>query len=205
MIRIAEIIADLPRHSLFHYISNGALTSAFFEKAEATVNDGYVYIVLTKSGSPASELIGVFTSKRYNHVSISFDPELHTMISYNGGEKVVPPGLNHERLKQLNENAAPSIIVYRLAATVQQKKTMIDTVREINGEGSAYNLLGLVFKYSHKPNIMFCSQFVYTLLIKSGTNYFEKEAAHVKPTDFVELDYYRKLEFAYEITFGETY
>jgi len=78
-------------------------------------------------------------------------------------------------------------------------------IAEIIADLPRHNLLGLVFKYSHKPNIMFCSQFVYTLLIKSGTNYFEKMAAHVKPTDFVELDYYRKLEFAYEITFGETY
>jgi len=29
-------------------------------------------------------------------------------------------------------------------------------------------------------------------------------AAHVKPTDFVELDYYRKLEFAYEINFNKS-
>lgn len=30
-------------------------------------------------------------------------------------------------------------------------------------------------------------------------SYFDKNAAYVKSTDFVELDYYRKLEFAYEI------
>lgn len=50
---------------------------------------------------------------------------------------------------------------------------------------------------------MFCSQFVYTMLELSGLNYFEKDAAHVTPTDFIELDYYRKLEFVMEITFHE--
>ena len=37
----------------------------------------------------------------------------------------------------------------------------------------------------------------------SGMNYFEKDAAHVTPADFVELDYYRKLEFVTEITLHE--
>lgn len=42
---------------------------------------------------------------------------------------------------------------------------------------------------------MFCSQFTYTMLEIAGLNYFEQKAAHVRPTDFIELDYYRKLQF----------
>ena len=42
---------------------------------------------------------------------------------------------------------------------------------------------------------MFCSQFVYTMLELAGLNYFEKDAARVIPADFIELDYYRNLEF----------
>jgi len=75
------------------------------------------------------------------------------------------------------------------------EKNMLDKVQEINNEGSAYNLIGLVFKFSRKPNIMFCSQFTYTMLEIAGLNYFEQKAAHVRPTDFIELDYYRKLQF----------
>ena len=56
---------------------------------------------------------------------------------------------------------------------------MLDKIREINNEGSAYNLLGLVLKVTPQPNIMFCSQFVYTILELAGLNYFEKDAAHV--------------------------
>ena len=67
---------------------------------------------------------------------------------------------------------------------------MIQKVEKINDEGSAYNLLGLIFKRSRKPNIMFCSQFVYTML---------KQAAQVTPSDFIELDYGRKLEFVRRI------
>jgi len=42
---------------------------------------------------------------------------------------------------------------------------------------------------------MFCSQFVYTMLKVAGLEYFDKQPEKVKPTDFVELDYERKLEF----------
>ncbi|MCK9170679.1 MAG: hypothetical protein M0P01_09715 [Treponema sp.] len=124
---------------------------------------------------------------------------METIVSYNGGEKVNPPGLNYEMLKYFNKKPDSSVIVYKLQASVEQKQKMIDKIREINKEGSAYNLIGLVFKYSWKPNIMFCSQFVYAMLQYEGLAYFTKQAAYVKPTDLIELDYYRKLEFAYEI------
>lgn len=80
---------------------------------------------------------------------------------------------------------------------------ILNKVHEINDEGSAYNLLGLLFKTSYQPNIMFCSQFTYSMLEIAGLNYFEKAATHVQPADFVELDYYRNLEFIAEITFDK--
>lgn len=50
---------------------------------------------------------------------------------------------------------------------------------------------------------MFCSQFVYHILEISNSNYFNMDQTKVKPTDFVEKDYYRKLEYCYEIKFNE--
>ncbi len=196
---IQEIIHDLPRHSSFAYINNGTLTENYFKEATDALHDGYIYLVITKSKSASSEVIGLFTNKQYNHVSLSFDRELHTIISYNGGEKIAPPGLNPEVIEQLTKREGASIIVYRLLATYEQKQAMLDKIREINNEGSAYNLLGLVLKVTPQPNIMFCSQFVYTILELAGLNYFEKDAAHVTPTDFIELDYYRNLDFVCRI------
>lgn len=163
----------------------------------------YLYLVITKSKSPSSEVIGLFTNRAYNHVSISFDRELQTIISYNGGDKLEPPGLNSEILKGLTRRNGSTVLLYRLPATPAQKKIILDKVYEINREGSAYNLLGLLFKASYQPNIMFCSQFTYTILELAGLNYFEKAATHVQPTDFIELDYYRKLEYVTEITFDK--
>lgn len=167
------------------------------------LNNGYLYLVITKSKSPSSEVIGLFTNRAYNHVSISFDRELQTIISYNGGDKLEPPGLNSEILKGLTRRNGSTVLLYRLPATPAQKKIILDKVYEINSEGSAYNLLGLLFKASYQPNIMFCSQFTYTMLELAGLNYFEKAATHVQPTDFIELDYYRKLEYVTEITFDK--
>lgn len=198
--QLRGIIQNLPQHHSFSYVNNGSLTREYFEKAQSSLNDGYLYLVLTRSQSAASEVIGLFTKKQYNHISLSFDRELLTVISYNGGERVEPPGLNPELIKSLAGRAGASVMVYRLPASYEQKRMILDKVYEINTEGSAYNLLGLLFKFSYQPNIMFCSQFVYSMLEMSGMNYFEKDAAHVTPTDFVELDYYRKLEFVTEIT-----
>lgn len=201
--QISGIIRDLPQHHVFSYVNKGSLTREYFEKAQGSLKDGYLYLILTMSRSAASEVIGLFTKKQYNHVSLSFDLNLYTIISYNGGEKVEPPGLNPELVKNLAGREGASVIVYRIPASYEQKRKILDKVYEINQEGSAYNLMGLLFKFSYQPNIMFCSQFVYTMLEVAGLNYFEKDAAHVTPADFVELDYCRKLEFVRMITLNK--
>ena len=199
---LEELLSDLPRHNSFHYINNGTLTQEYFEAAYQTLADLHIYIVISNTGSAASELISVFTHKQYNHASLSFDADLKTIISYNGGEKVYPPGLNYETIEFFNKKEDASIIVYSLTVTEEQKRLLIDKIKEINTEGSAYNILGLIFKYSYRANIMFCSQFVYKMLKLAGAQYFEKAEGKVTPTDLVELDYHRKLQYAYEIKFN---
>jgi len=200
---LVEVISDLPRHSSFEYINNGSLTDEYFAQAVDSLCDPYIYIIISNTGSAASDIISVFTKKQFNHASLSFDHDLKTVVSYNGGERVYPPGLNHEMIEFFSKKSDASIIVYKLPCTRAQKEDLLEKVREINELGSAYNILGLVTKYSHKPNIMFCSQFVYQILKHVGLSYFEADAAMVQPTDLVELDYYRKLEFAYEIELGK--
>jgi Orthopoxvirus protein of unknown function (DUF830). len=185
--------------SSFRYVSNETLTDEYFIAASNSLDDEHIYIVLTDSGSPASELISVFTKKQFNHASLSFDKDLQTIVSYNGGQNVYLPGLNPEMIECFNKKADSAILIYRLKASIEQKQKMIEKIQEINQEGSAYNLLGLVFKYSFKPNIMFCSQFVYQMLKHAGLVYFDKRNTEVRPTDLIELDYYRKLEFVYEV------
>lgn len=200
---LSEIAKDIPRHSYSKYLNKNTLTSEFFEECEKSLEDEHLYIVISSTGSPASELISVFTQKIFNHVSLSFDSELKTIISYNGGENVYPPGLNKEQLESFHKKHDASIMVYRIAAPKNKKKLVIEKIKEINEKGSAYNLVGLITKVSFRPNIMFCSQFVYSILKIAGLEYFSSTATNVKPTDLVEKDYYRKLDFCYEIKFNE--
>jgi len=88
-----------------------------------------------------------------------------------------------------------------LEVTRAQKQAIIDKVSNINSEGSSYNLIGLIFNKSMKPNIMFCSQFIYTVLKDSGAAYFAAGKQPLKPSDFIELDYRRNLKFCFEVAY----
>jgi hypothetical protein len=198
---LKSLAHDMTRHDSYHYVNSKSLTDEYFQLARASFDDLNIYIIISKTGSPASEFISVFTRKQYNHASISFDKKLQTTISYNGGEKVYPPGLNMELLEFFRKSPESKIMVYSLPCTAEQKKKMLDRIAKINKEGSAYNILGLLNNRQHKPNIMYCTQFVYSMLDDVGLAYFEKKGTKISPTDLVELDYYRKLKFELEITF----
>ena len=198
---LKTILADLPRHSSVRYINHGTLTDDYFAAATATLADEHLYLAVSNTGSAASEMISVVTRKQFNHVSLAFDRDLATIISYNGGDNVYPPGMNAETLEFFHQKQGASLLVYSLPVTRAQKQFVIDKIAEINREGSAYNMVGLVSKHSAKPNILFCSQFVYKMLKLAGVAYFDKRDGEVKPTDFIEQDYYKKLAFAYELKF----
>lgn len=186
---------------LLPVLQPGQPVFGLFAQATAALSDGYIYLALTHSNSPAGEVIGLFTGRAYNHISLAFDRALKTLVSYNGGEGGEAPGLNPETLKGLAERKGASVRVYRLAATRHQKQIMLKRLRKINQEGSAYNLLGLLFPMSCQPNIMFCSQFVYAMLRLAGLHYFRKNPLQVRPTDFVEWDRRGRLAFVAEFTF----
>lgn len=94
---------DIPRHSYTKYLNKNTLTDAFFAECQRSLADEHLYIVISSTGSPASELISVFTQKVYNHVSLSFDRDLKTIVSYNGGEKVSPPGLEPRTVSTISQ------------------------------------------------------------------------------------------------------
>jgi hypothetical protein len=181
---IYAMLRELPRHNSFKYITQGSLPAGYFEAAYRSLEDPHIYIVLSDTGSPAGRLFGLFTGAAYNHVSLSFDGALNTLVSYNGGNGVSGPGLNREALEDLNRKPGASLVLFRLRVKPGQKRVLIGRVAAINREGSSYNLLGLVTKTSRLPNIMFCSQFVYTLLEEAGAAYFNKNRGAVRPMDF---------------------
>jgi len=202
IINITDVAMDLPRHRIYTYCNKNSLNEAYFNKCNESMNDPYIYLILSDTGSSASNLIKLVTGKNYNHISLSFDDQLQTIVSYNGGENIFPPGLNEEMIEFFNKKEDASIYVYKLLVTRNQKEKMIDYIKAINENGSAYNIVGLLTKTSRRKNIMFCSQFVYKVLDVAGARYFDKVDTYVKPTDFVELDYQRFLKFERRIRFN---
>jgi hypothetical protein len=182
---IGALIASLPRHNSFRYITCRSLGDEYFTAAHDALEDPHVYIVLSNTGSPAGRVIGFFTGAAYTHVSLAFDSSLKTLVSYNGGGKISSPGLNRETPADLTRNPGASLAVLRLKTTAAQKQALVNRVAAINREGSSYNLLGLLTKKSALPNIMFCSQFVYTLLDDAGAAYFSGKNGRVRPMDFL--------------------
>jgi hypothetical protein len=200
---VGTLAEDFIRHDSFHYVNADALSESWFMAAYRTVDDPAVYIVLSDTGSPASRIISLFTKSQYNHVSIAFDDELKTLVSYNGGNGIHNPGLNPENIKVLNQKSNASIAVYRLEASATQKIAIIEEVARINREGSSYHLLGLITKQSYQPNIMFCSQFVYAILGDAGLDYFEMDGLRVKPMDFIAKNNAGTAVFMYETQLNE--
>jgi hypothetical protein len=196
---IGELARDFPKHDSFRYVAHDTIPESWFEAAENTLDDPSLYIVLSDTGSPASRIIGSFTRAAYNHVSLAFDRNLETLVSYNGGGGVYNPGLNREDIAELYRRPGSSLAVFTLQASAAQKASIIQRIGEINRQGSSYNLLGLVLKRSFRENIMFCSQFVYTMLEHGELQYFDKKNEKVKPMDFIELDECRSLGFLYAL------
>lgn len=196
---VAKVIWNLPHHNNLVYQNKNTLSKEFFKKAESTLESGYIYIVLSSTGSPAANLISTFTGQEYAHTSISFDEKLETVVSYNGGNGIAAPGMNWEAVDFFYQKEDASYMVYRLQADKEQKKQILNKVKEINEQGSSYNVLGLFLPFKIRENIMYCSQFVYSLLIFADLDYFQVDPCKVQPIDFIRLDQNRNLEFCEKI------
>lgn len=196
---ITEIANNIKSHNSFSYQNRKVLNDEYYKKALKNINDESIYLILSNTQTATSKFISIFTKKRFNHISLSFDYNLYTLVSYNGGNNRNPPGLNLEFKNDLVGEDCSSALVYKLRITQKQKMQMLNKVIDIDKVGSSYNLLGLIHNKSIKPNIMYCSQFVYKMLKESGIEYFSIGNNKIKPSDFIEFDYFRNLEFCYEL------
>lgn len=200
---IMYLIKDIPRHGYLNYTNYMSLSEQYFKMCQHFIEeDDHLYLILSETGSPASEIISLFTHREFNHLSLSFDRSLHTMISYNGGNHHQRPGLNTEDFTSFNQKTDSQLLVYSLKATKDEQTVILNKIKQINQEGSAYNVVGLLTKLSVRPNMMYCSQFVYQMLAISNLNVFKATEEVIKPTDFIENDWAEKLTFEYKIDFS---
>ncbi|MCL1878105.1 MAG: hypothetical protein FWF80_04540, partial [Defluviitaleaceae bacterium] len=64
---VSAFAMDLKRHNPFRYVNQKSLPDEYFRSARESYSDPNIYIIISKTGSPPSEILSVFTQKQYNH------------------------------------------------------------------------------------------------------------------------------------------
>lgn len=157
-----------------------------------------LYILLTRSRSLTSRVIGLFTSEPFTHASLAFDRELTVLYSfarkYSG--MPLPAGLMEEHIDRGFYRRQGDIPCALLRMDVPDRiysraKTMVYNMFQ-RREDYTYSILGLFLCHLHISldfrNRYFCSQFVGTILEESGALKLPKPASLMHPFDFCSMD-----------------
>lgn len=162
-----------------------------------------IYILLTRSTSLPSKLIGLFTSEPFTHVSIAFDSELTVMYSFarKYASLPLPAGLTEERIDRGFYRKQGDIPCALLRMDVTDKVYYRAKNKVLNmlqcREDYTYSIIGLLMCHLHipleMPNRYFCSQFVSMILAESGALKLPKPAALMHPSDFCTMEGFRVL------------
>lgn len=129
-----------------------------------------VFLIFTQGSTPiVSQGIKLFTGSEYSHASISFDPELNEVYSFNIREK---SGFIRENLSSFGENVISVMTFFAPNKIVQQLK---NKVKDFEDNKTTFDLrifLNKILHIDHKVSKneyhQVCSTFVDTVL-KSGS------------------------------------
>lgn len=153
-----------------------------------------VYIVLTKTTTALSRVIGAVTSEPYTHASLSMDKQLNSLYTFSRlqPEKPLPAGFTIESpysgYMGLHPDTACEVYELKISNLAYYKmKKRIDKM-VVQAERYHYSLLGTLycmFSIKHKrPNHYFCSQFIGELLKESGAAVLPKHESLMHPADY---------------------
>lgn len=157
-----------------------------------------IYVVMTATGTWFSRCIGLYTKERYNHVSLCLDAGINEFYSF--GRKIawfpLIGGFVIERKDTGLFKAFGNTMcaIYRVEVSEDEYENMKRAVEMFirNRKMYGYNLLGLIGIILNIPlkrkNKFFCTQFVATMLQKSGVHDFGKDPSLVTPSDFYEIE-----------------
>ena len=167
-----------------------------------------IYLVLTHTGSVLSNIVKVYTKKKYSHISIGLDFNLNEMYSFGRLKPYNPYKAGFVR-EEVNNGTFARFkntlgAVYALKVTDEQYKSIvkiIDYVKE-NKDKYKFNIIGLFFvsinKKYQKKDTFYCAEFVKYILETSFNKKILPEI--IKPMDFLELD---NIELIYEGLFSK--
>ncbi len=164
-----------------------------------------IYILLTDTGTWFSRAIKLYTGAPYNHASIALDEELNELYSF--GRKVYTnpfsAGFVQEHIDrgvffhQKNTRCA----LYKMKIKQEQYNLLKQNISQFKSFSSQYryNLLGIfamaVNMELKRSNAYTCSQFVATVLERSGIALPGKPPELMRPDDFPKMP---NLELIYE-------
>lgn len=163
---------------------------------QAAADQKEIYIVLTRTGTLLSRMIGRVSKAEYNHASVSVDSELRTMYSFGrihaynpiiGG--FVMEGPDFGTFKRFHEADA---IVLRVPVTAEQYTKLSASLESMYARKWQYhyNFIGLVLAAAgiawHRPNWYYCSEFVRDILDQCSILDASQYNEIVKPEDFLE-------------------
>ncbi len=167
--------------------------------------DKCVYIVLSKTQTLPSNVIKMWTREPYAHTSLAFDIELNEMYSF-ARKRLHNPfycGFISEDITTgvFGRDVKTECRVMRLWITSAQRKRVEKILDKFKAERNLYkyNYLGVfgsvLGRSVERRYNYFCSQFVYTVLVKAKVDVFEKKPGLVRPRDF---RLWREPEIIYE-------
>lgn len=169
------------------------------------MEDTYVYILLTDTGTLFTKSIKKYTKAPYNHVSLSFDHELLELYSFGRKRPSNPFNGGFVREDVVNgtyrKYPGTTCVLYRMAVTQREVEKMRRIIGVFQKKETKwfYNLLGVIGVSINEPveidSSYFCSQFVSDVLHRSGIKLWDKLPSLVTPDDFRKSD---RVEWVYE-------
>jgi hypothetical protein len=163
--------------------------------------NGRIYILFSDTNTNFAKIAMKLTRDPYNHVSLSFDKSLNTLITFLdiGTEN----GLAREN-PLLRYNNSTRFELFYINITNSEFEKLLSIIKDISIKGSNYNLTSAItnsaLQLPSKKNSpidktgsysMFCSQFVYYLIKEIGLERkifaYRKSPEFVKPYDILKM------------------
>ncbi|WP_032123447.1 hypothetical protein [Clostridium amazonitimonense] len=162
------------------------------------MNDKYIYLVFSKTGTWLSKMINLITSIKYAHSSISLDNSFKKMYSFGRINPNNPflGGFVEENLHEgvYKKFTHSECLIYKVKVTEEQLESLKNEIDTFSKEKNKYryNFLGLFFVLLNLPIkrkcYYFCSQFVSEALIKSNIYKSDKTPELIKTTDLFSIN-----------------
>ncbi len=156
-----------------------------------------IYILLTRSETYISRMIGLLTADAYTHASIAFTPDLEPLYSFARKHTLpLPAGFRVEGLDKgyYKKYGHIPCAVYELQVSDDAYEAAQQQVEQMMQDASMYryNFMGLLLCklniVHHRKRHYFCSEFVSEVLQQSNALDLPKDPSLMRPVDFMELD-----------------